>query len=104
MFFVAGAGWVALVPQIAQAQGLAMTASGPLKVGFRTTLTATGAVPGETVLFLRSTETGAGACPAPLGGLCLGLLNAKRITTAIADVNGVATTISRPYMPARLRK
>src|SRR5687767_14195823 len=100
MFFVAGAAVFALVPQVAHAQGLAMSASGPLKVGFRTTLTATGAVPGDTVLFLRSTESGAGACPSPLGGLCLGLLNAKRITSAIADANGVAEV--KWMMPAAL--
>lgn len=90
MFFLAGAAVLAGLPQVAHAQDLAMTASGPLKVGFRTTLTATDAVPGEMVLFLASTETGAGACPAPLGGLCLGLLNAKRIGGAIADANGLA--------------
>ncbi|MCB9689475.1 MAG: FG-GAP repeat protein [Alphaproteobacteria bacterium] len=65
----------------------------PLVPGAPATLTATGAVPGETVHFGGGVGSGAaGPCPVALGGLCLDLgADAVEIGTAVADGAGVAS-------------
>ncbi|MCB9689505.1 MAG: hypothetical protein H6738_22350 [Alphaproteobacteria bacterium] len=61
-----------------------------LLAGFPTNLAAAGAQPGETVWFLGSLATGAGPCPALLGGQCLDLLQPQVLGSAVADANGSA--------------
>ena len=64
--------------------------------GTRAGAEVTGAMPGESVVFLRSQAgTGAGPCPAVLGFLCLDLLNPIRIVgSATADASGRAVLVS----------
>lgn len=55
-------------------------------------LTVTGASVGETVVFVRSGEVGAGPCPKKLGGLCLEVAAPlHRVGIVLADAAGVAT-------------
>jgi hypothetical protein len=63
-----------------------------LQKGQSALLTVSGALPGETVVFVAGISgIGAGPCPASLQGLCLDLKGSfRRIGTAAAGANGVA--------------
>jgi hypothetical protein len=61
----------------------------PLTLDFPATLTATGAVPGDEVVFVLGDALGAGPCPSVLGGLCLGVTAPAVVGRAIADTDGV---------------
>lgn len=63
--------------------------------GQSTTTTVTGAVAFENVRFVVSTGgLGMGPCPAPLGGLCLDVLQPiPKVTPIIADENGLANWV-----------
>lgn len=61
-----------------------------LLADFPTNLAAAGAQPGETVWFLGSLASGAGPCPALLGGQCLDLLQPQILGSAVADATGSA--------------
>jgi hypothetical protein len=65
----------------------ALVIEGPL------TLTATGALPGETVRFAFSTQVGAGPCPPIFGGLCLDLVAPSVLGSAVADAAGTTYII-----------
>ena len=64
----------------------------PLIRGANSNLSVTGAIPGETVIFLWSRQgTGPGPCPGSLGGLCLDLLPpVNNAGSAVADAAGNA--------------
>ncbi|MCA9489691.1 MAG: hypothetical protein KC621_07195 [Myxococcales bacterium] len=61
-----------------------------LLAGSPTNLAAAGAQPGETVWFLGSLSSGAGPCPALLGGQCLDLVQPQLLGSAVADASGGA--------------
>jgi len=52
------------------------------------TMEVSGASPGDTVTFLRGTA--GTSCPAPLGGLCLGIADPKILGHAVVDATGEA--------------
>jgi hypothetical protein len=63
------------------------------------TVVASGANPGDRVVFLASTSTGSGPCPPPLNGQCFALgTQFRRIGSAFADSAGNASVSFRaPY-------
>lgn len=71
-------------------------------VGGQATLTVTGAVPGETVRFLRGTAAGPGPCPAQIAGTCLDIGGSiSLLGAAVADPAGTATlTVNVPSRAA----
>jgi hypothetical protein len=79
---------------------IALGLDGPanMRIGGTSTITVTGALPGERLLLVRGRSFGDGPCPPVIGGLCVELAGfVAPVGTAFADASGNATfTVTIP--------
>lgn len=79
------------LPDDALAPPLTLTLPAHLAAGQTVQVVVNGATPNATVYLAASPTQGAGPCPAPLGGLCLDLVNPHVLGNVQAAANGRAT-------------